>query len=228
MSRELSILKRVQDTLADPINERYTANNLYRILAEGQQIICKELKNYIKTETYIVPALTNEIPIGLDVLFVNRVKLLAGTQSPEVNTTLATLPIKASSLLDVKLGDNWESDVGTPDKVVHSPSITLAYTLHPTPKVDTAVRVSYVAITDGYDPNTPFTLSLPVSVDIALKMYVTGTALRENIDSKNRQAGIDELSLFSNELKTLKRNMSYGGASMKSQSEYNSAFEGSL
>ena len=202
MSRLSTILLRVRDTLADPNAQRYSDALLYRLVTEAQQSLSKALLNVTKVVTLPTAPDQPRYTLPEDLLSLVQV---SHNFIGEANSIV----LEQLSYLDANLqfvGD-WEKNTGTPSYVVFGDLTGSELVITPTSAKPGELRVTYRALA-GEITDAASSLELSPDFDLAIKFYVTGMALRENIDTENRQAGVEELSFYSTELRTLQARLS--------------------
>ncbi len=225
MDRISDIITRVRDTLADPSGDRWSDERLLRLLDEAQKDICRHsniLKGIIKLPVYTgTPFFT----LPEDLISLNRVlfdnKKLDFKSYTEMDETISNweqetgtpkivifdkdnrqrirlypypdtfsleTEIELSSLFGVVTGvyeNPPTSNFGISTQFgVLAGLITLHYIKTPS---------DIVNITDELEISSVF--------DKAIKYYITGKALRDDMDTQNRIVGNEELQFYDRELR---------------------------
>lgn len=202
MSRLSTILLRVRDTLADPNAQRYPDALLYRLVTEAQQSLSKVLLNV--TKVAVVQTVIGQSRYALPEDLLSLIQVSHNFVGETSSTKLEQL-----SYLDANLqfAGDWEKNIGTPSYVVFGDLAGSELIITPVSVKPSELRVTYRALA-GEIIDAASSLELSPDFDLAIKFYVTGMALRENIDTENRQAGVEELSFYSTELRTLQARLS--------------------
>jgi len=219
MTRVELILERLRDTLADSTEERYKTPHLLRLISEGQRLLARTLNNVtVKTTIAISPA---QVLVNLpgSALVTDRA-VLKNTEG-EILKLLHLSHLDA----DLKLGANWELDVGTPVAVIYDYLPIKTLKLAPIPDKSFTLELYHSRLPASLTAVTDL-LEVGEECDLAIKFYATGMALRESLDTQNRQMGSEELSLYSTELRTLQTAKSKDNIKLGSSpsTEYRSAF----
>jgi len=220
------ILIRARDTLADPLQERWSDARLLRLVDDAQKSIVLHA-NYLRTKVQ-VPLLNGQADYQLGSIVHKLTRVL--------NEQQIAVPLLSHVQADKLYGVRWELAVGPTVlaivydkldanwfKVYPIPDAALASTIVPTTPfygVGTSGLVQADAVSSPYGVVTGFevqsTAFLTVSVltnpvdilaatdvlqlnsvfDTAIKFYVTGMALRDSKDAQDRQTGNEELGFY--------------------------------
>ena len=188
------IITRARDTLADPSGDRWSDDRLIRLVDDGQKIIATRTK-VLRTSVNIVahPQQSNyNMPSDYD----NITRCLYDGTPLEVITR---------DRLDEKLGSGWESNTGTPEYLVLDRLNKEIIKLSPTPdftetvpfdlSTATLITVFYTKLPATVTQLTD-TLELDETYKFMLVKYIVGSALRDDMDTQNRQFGMEELQIF--------------------------------
>jgi len=188
------IIIRARDTLADPTGDRWSDQRLLRLLDEAQSTICSKSKCLRASVDIVAHSGQSSYTMPLDMSLVTRVKY---NDKP--------LLVTSREYLDFEIGSMWTKLVGVPEYAIFDKNdkgtILLApiptFTVPQTFDIATAnlITVFYirkpkpiVALTD--------TLDLDEDYKIMLAKYVSGIALRDDMDAQNRAFGNEELAIF--------------------------------
>jgi hypothetical protein len=230
MSRISDILIRVRDTLADPSGDRWDDPRLLRLVDEAQKDIVRHAKLLNKTYSTIIPANTNSVELPDDLMLLTRVTVnnekldfISRENLDKVNTKWEldvgkpeyiitdkigpkeiqiypiledtnyslTVPGTAFTIDDygvvagIEDGTSNISDLfGTVSQILES---SYLFVIHYLKKPETISSVEDL-------------LEIDELFDKAIKYYVVGKALRDDMDTQNRAVGNEELGFYTREL----------------------------
>jgi len=230
MSRISDILIRVRDTLADPTGDRWDDPRLLRLVDEAQKDIVRHAKLLNKTYSMIIPANTNSIELPEDLMLLTRVTVnnekldfITRETLDKINIHWETDVGKPRYIITDKIGPR-ELQVYP---ILEDSSYSLAVPGTPftiddfgivTDIEDGSSNVSdlFGAVTQILEssylfvihylkkPNTISSIDDQLEIDEifdkAVKYYVVGKALRDDMDTQNRAVGNEELGFYTREL----------------------------
>lgn len=195
-SRVQELLINIRYTLADTSKQRWSDERLVALLNEAQNDIAKRSDWFKYAFTYTFTGTS----VAMDVT------MLAIYKAEDINGV--SIPFIQQDELD-RLIPNWRTDVGTTadsiQYIIIDRSLTNAITVYPHMTLPTNLTITASVIPTPVDLVSS-DLQLPIMADSALMYYVTGRALRDDLDLQNRTIGNEQLSLYEAELKKLLSN----------------------
>ena len=250
-----TILAQARVALSDPNSDRWTDSQLLTILSEGQIYAAKEsksLRNRVliplveQQAEYLLPFDTYEI---LRVLYKNKAIPLVSHY--EMDSRASEWEIEVAEEVQNIVYDKVNSQVikvypipvanSTFTSDIHG-ILTGAYDIQfegdlygavfgfndsiPLPELNDNLTVYYTQLPAELATVTD-ELALSPAFDVALKHFVVGMALRNNLDTQNRAVGQEELAIFNSEINKLTISSSYDSARSvsKMDTHYIGAFD---
>lgn len=227
MSRITNIITRVRDTLADPSGDRWSDERLLRLVDEAQKDIARH-SNILKGSS-LIEAFTNTPILTLpdDLISVSRLSfngdVLKAISYTEMDTKydnweekvgrpthfvfdrlnrkevrLYPIPDTVYEDTDVLLDNIFGVVTGVEGKVgtftsIYGVSSSIGALSGYVKALYIKQPITIIDVTDDLEVSDIF--------DRAIKYYVVGKALRDDMDTQNRIVGNEELSLYDRELK---------------------------
>ena len=185
MNRTQRVLQRARYSLSDPNKTRWTDEHLLTLLSEGQRDMAT--RALLLKKTIFMPLIANKAIYTLPTDYINL-------EAAWVSSKGSRYLLEYVAYRDLsKRVRNWQSVSGRPQYIVTGMQ-----------KVVDELELLYY-YTPDYLKSDNEDLVLPDTVDQGLQHYVVGMALRDDKDTLNRQMGMEELNLYSLEVK---RNLS--------------------
>lgn len=185
------ILIKVRDVLSDPQGDRWSDERLIRAIDEAQKDIALKAKLFKGSATGTIVSGTSEYSTPSDCATVLRVSV---NNERVLETTFDELD-------DTK--GAWENDTGAlVQSVVFDKTNADKFLFYPIPTdpTYTSYSIRYLKIPTTVS-KTSDSLGIPQVFDKAIKHFVVGSALRDDIDTQSRSTGSEELSLYAVELR---------------------------
>ena len=185
------LITNMRYTLADPDQQRWTDARLVQLINEAQNDIAKRTKFFKSDYTYTFTG--NTVTIDPYIISVFRIATLNGEHIPWVT----------QDELD-RMYPDWR--VAESEDIIQYivSDRTLTGQIMVYPKITVGATISITATVVPYPVDLVSSdIQVPVIFDSAIMFYVTGRALRDDMDVQNRAIGNEQLQLYLNEIKQL-------------------------